>query len=156
MFDLLRKIVVEKNGTATLTTAEQENKTRIAACVLLLEAAHTDNECTDQELGHVVETLESHFSISRQCASELIELAHDHRKNSVDLWEFTNHMNEHYSRQEKITVLDAVWRIIHLDGKLEMHEDYFAHKLANLLRLTHKEMIDAKLRAREQLVEKNS
>lgn len=39
------------------------------------------------------------------------------------------------------------------EGKehLEAHEDHFAHKLANLLRLNHNELIDAKLRARKQL-----
>ena len=42
--------------------------------------------------------------------------------------------------------------VVHIDGKLESHEDHFAHKLANLLRLTHKELIDAKLKARTQLV----
>jgi hypothetical protein len=42
-------------------------------------------------------------------------------------------------------------RIIHIDGRLEEREDYFAHKVANLLRLTHKQLIDAKLSARQQL-----
>lgn len=151
MFDLIRKIIEKKetpNSTAQVDGAE---KTRIAACVLLLEAAHIDDECTDEELEHVVETLQSHFTITQETAAELIELAHTHRKNSVDLWEFTNHMNQQYSREEKIDVLEAVWRIIHLDGQLEKHEDHFAHKLANLLRLTQKDLIDAKLKARNQL-----
>jgi uncharacterized tellurite resistance protein B-like protein len=47
--------------------------------------------------------------------------------------------------------MESVWRVIHIDGRLEGHEDHFAHKLANLLRLTHKELIDAKISAREQL-----
>ena len=52
---------------------------------------------------------------------------------------------------EKMEVMEAVWRIIHIDGQLEKHEDHFAHKLSNLLRLTHKELIDAKIKARQQL-----
>jgi uncharacterized tellurite resistance protein B-like protein len=47
--------------------------------------------------------------------------------------------------------MESVWRIIHIDGRLEGHEDQFAHKLANLLRLTHGELIDAKIQARKQL-----
>ena len=153
MFDLIRKIIEKKETPGTEIPVDNVEKTQIAACVLLLEAAHIDNECTDQEMEHIITTLQNHFSITQETVTELVELAHTHRKNSVDLWEFTNHMNQKYSREEKIAVLEAVWRIIHLDGQLEMHEDHFAHKLANLLRLNHKELIDAKLKARDQLNE---
>lgn len=44
--------------------------------------------------------------------------------------------------------MEGVWKIIQVDGCLDRHEDHFAHKLANLLRLTHKELIDVKLQAR--------
>jgi uncharacterized tellurite resistance protein B-like protein len=60
-------------------------------------------------------------------------------------------MNTNFTKEEKIAVMEAVWRIIHLDAHLEAHEDHFAHKLANLLRLTHSELIDAKIKARKQL-----
>ncbi|MFT5699983.1 MAG: hypothetical protein ACI8ZB_002853 [Desulforhopalus sp.] len=38
---------------------------------------------------------------------------------------------------------------------LESHEDHLAHKRANLLRLSHKERIDARLAARKQLAQKH-
>lgn len=52
---------------------------------------------------------------------------------------------------EKVIVMESVWRIIHIDAHLESHEDHFAHKLANLLRLTHAELINAKIKAKTQL-----
>jgi uncharacterized tellurite resistance protein B-like protein len=42
-----------------------------------------------------------------------------------------------------------IWRIAFADGNLDKHEDYLVHKLAKLLRLTHKQLIEAKLRAKE-------
>ena len=51
--------------------------------------------------------------------------------------------------------MEDVWHIILLDGKLDKHEDYYAHKLANLLHLTHKQMIAAKLKARDQVAKLN-
>ncbi len=70
----------------------------------------------------------------------------------MDLFSFTRYMNNNFSKEEKIEVMESVWRIIHIDGQLEAHEDHFAHKLANLLRLTHGELIDAKVKARTQLL----
>ena len=39
-----------------------------------------------------------------------------------------------------------VWEIIYTDGILDKHEDYLVHKLANLLRLSHEQLIEAKLK----------
>ena len=147
MFTIIKKILTKK-PTQAASTEENELRNHIAAGVLLLEAAHVDNECTEEEMEHVVQTLKVTFDLADDCVNELIDEAHRARENAVDLWQFTNYMNQNYTQEEKVKVMEDVWRVIHADGQLERHEDHFAHKLANLLRLTHKQMIDAKLQAR--------
>ncbi len=153
MFAVIRNIIEGKSLTGKESGEDQEQKKHVAAGVLLLEAAHIDNECTKEEMEHIVATLRAKFDLSENCVADLLELAHDGRDQAVDLWQFTNHINQHFSPAEKLAVMEDVWRIILLDGQLEKHEDHYAHKLANLLRLSHKQMIDAKLRARAQMVE---
>ena len=151
MLSLIKKIITAAPArSAAAPAAASEDQRRLAACVLLLEAAHIDDECTGQEMEQVVATMQRDFSLKADHAAELIELARARREEAIDLWQFTNHINQHYSKEEKMAVMEAVWRIIFADGRLDAHEDHFAHKLANLLRLTHKEMIDAKLAAREK------
>ncbi|MDF1578731.1 MAG: TerB family tellurite resistance protein [Desulfobulbales bacterium] len=145
---MIRKIFEGEKGKTPASPEERERKKHIAAGVLLLEAAHIDDECTEAEMEHVVATLKEKFDLTADCVAELIELAHRHREEAIDLWQYTNHINRHFERNEKLAVMEDVWRIILVDGQLEKHEDHFAHKLAALLRLSHKEMIDAKLRAR--------
>lgn len=150
MLDLIKKIIgssSEQKATTNNTTQEAH----VALCVLLLEAAHVDGECSDEEMKHVVSTLTQETGIPRQEIDELIASAHEERNDAVDLFRFTRYMNTNYTKDEKITVMESVWRIIHIDAQLEAHEDHFAHKLANLLRLTHTDLIDAKIKAREQL-----
>lgn len=150
MFGLIRKII-ENNGSQAGKSANPEIKKHVAACVLLLEAAHADGTCTEEEMEHIVRALPSKFGLTADCVKELIELAHAERAEAMDLWQFTNRINKNCSPREKLAIMEDVWRIIHMDGQLEKHEDYFAHKLANLLHLTHKELIDAKLKAREEM-----
>ena len=150
MFNFIRQTLINTKGPSDIGP-DNDERTRIAASVILLEAAHADHECTDDELDHVVETLCTDFDLSRKHAEDLLELAHRQRSQAVDLFEFTNHINNEFSREEKKAVLEAVWRIIYIDGLLEKHEDHFARKLTHLLRLTHKDMIDAKLKARQQV-----
>ena len=147
MFERLKQLLSQPGETAPADTAQ---KNRIAACVLLLEAAHVDGDCTLEEMDHVVETLKTKYEIPEDYLEELIELAHAEREKAIDLGQFTNHLNQTLSRKERLSIMEDVWRVIHADGMLERHEDHFAHKLANLLRLTHSQLIEAKVRAREQ------
>lgn len=150
MFNFIRQAILNSKDSS-VSSPDSAERTKIAASVILLEAAHADHECTADELDHVIETLRSDFDLSKKHAEDLLELAHSKRSQAPDLFEFTNHINNEFSREEKKAVLEAVWRIIHIDGQLEKHEDHFVRKLTHLLRLSHKEMIDAKLKARDQI-----
>lgn len=152
MFAVIRNILqAGKGGKDRGSGKDPEQKKHVAAGVLLLEAAHIDNECSREEMEHVVATLKDRFGLSDNCVDELLDLARADRAQSVDLWEFTSSINRHFTPEEKRAVMEDVWRIILLDGKLDKHEDYYAHKLADLLHLTHEQMIAAKLKAREQV-----
>lgn len=150
MLSLLKKIL----GNATESqhaNNDAKQKAHVALCVLLLEAAYADGECSKDEMDHLTTTLVKEFGVPRQHIAELVAIGRRERAESVDLFRFTRYMNNTFGREEKIAAMVAVWRIIHIDAHLEAHEDHFAHKLANLLRLTHKELIDAKLQAKKQL-----
>jgi len=151
MIDLIKKMLGEE-PKKNLQDDDMEDA-HLVLCVLMLEAAHVDGECSDEEMEHVVTTLTDTYGLAKEEIEGLIEQAYAKRKNSIDLFSFTRYLNQNYSKEEKLSVMESVWRVIHIDGRLEGHEDHFAHKLANLLRLTHKDLIDAKIKARAQLKE---
>lgn len=150
MFDALRNLLTE-NATKRAEPENQPLKIQIAASVLLLEASHADDECSEAEFDHIRSTLRELFKITDAAVQDLLELASSKREHEVDLWQFSNLINQEFTQQEKFAILESVWRIIYLDGKLDRHEDHFVHKLANLLRLTHKELIDSKIRVKAAL-----
>jgi uncharacterized tellurite resistance protein B-like protein len=149
MFDFVKNIINNNKKEKDSTSSNFDG--HIALCVLLLEAAFVDGECSTEELSHLKETLTSKYDITPQDIDELLASSGEKRKESVDIFNFTRYMNNNFNKQEKIEVMESVWSILLIDEHLEAHEDHFAHKLANLLRLTHKELIDAKLAVRKQL-----
>jgi len=151
MIDLIKKMLGEEPKKELQD--DDIKDAHLVLCVLMLEAAHVDGECSDEEMEHVVTTLTDTYGLAKEEIEGLIEQAYAKRKNSIDLFSFTRYLNQNYSKEEKLSVMESVWRVIHIDGRLEGHEDHFAHKLANLLRLTHKDLIDAKIKARAQLKE---
>ena len=150
MFDLIKKILENDKGKAQTTDQDSLNA-HLALTVLLLEAAYADGECSGEEKEHLVATLVTNFGISRQEINILLADRDKGHGEYVDLFRYTHFINENFSEKQKIDIMEAVWRIILIDDHLEAHEDHFAHKLANLLRLNHNELINAKLRARKQI-----
>lgn len=151
MLDLIKKILGDKTGEEEQHDSYKVEDANVALCVLLLEAAYVDGECSDEEKEHVITTLTTNYEVTREEIDDFISSADRKRKDAIDLFQFTRYLNNNLSKQERIEAMEAVWRIILIDGQLEAHEDHFAHKLANLLRLTHRELIDAKIKARQQL-----
>jgi len=127
---------------------EERAKKRIevAACALLVEVAGMDDTFSIEEKGRIISLLKKEFSLSPEMAAELIELAELELRASTDLWQFTNLINESFTPEDKLRLMEMIWKIVYADGRLDKHEDYLAKKLARLLNLRRSEMIDAKLR----------
>jgi len=128
---------------------EEEDVTariQLATCVLLLEIAYSDDDFSDEERDRIVEILREDFQLSDDYAAELIELAHQEREKSVDMWQFTNVIDNNYSPEEKERVIETLWKIVYADKRLDHYEDHLIHRLAKLLNLDHKQLIDAKKR----------
>ena len=123
-----------------------EMDVRVAACALFLEMANIDNEFSEEERQHILQTLQNEFGLSEESALALAQDAAAELQGSIDLWRFTSMINENYSDEEKIRVVELLWEIVYADGHVDEHEDYLVHKMTKLLRLPHKQMIAAKLR----------
>ena len=133
-----------------LKEEERAERIQVATCALLLEVANSDDEFSDSERNNIIQILKRDFQLSDEYANELMELSDRKREESIDLWHFTNLINEHYSIEEKIKIIEMVWKVIYADGKLDKYEDHLAHKLSTLLKLTHTQLIDAKLKVRDR------
>jgi uncharacterized tellurite resistance protein B-like protein len=121
------------------------DKVQVATCALLLEMAHADNEFSTEEKEQIIKTIKRHFSLSKEATDKLIELSERERKASIDLWQFAQLIRNNYLVEQKMELIKLIWKVIYVDGILDKHEDYLVHKLAKLLGLDHKQLIDAKM-----------
>jgi uncharacterized tellurite resistance protein B-like protein len=145
MIDLLKRYFGKSARVEGDQDVEASHDIRIATCALLLEMANIDGEFSDLERKRIISILKRDYQLSEEHALELIKASNEELDGSVDLWTFTNLINRNYSLGEKIRIIEMVWKIAYTDGELDKYEDYLVHKLANLLHLTHKQLIEAKL-----------
>ena len=147
MIDLVKGLFGKTSqGGRAAQREEKPRDTAVATCALLLEMANIDGEFSRSERDNIISILKRDFRLSDEHAAQLLEASEKELKQSVDLWQFTNLINENYTLDEKTRVIEMVWKIVYTDDRLNMHEDYLVHKLANLLRLPHKQLVDAKLK----------
>lgn len=144
MIDLIKKIMGSKE-TSNGKQAEAGN-INLATCALLLELANIDGKFSKKERDNITEIFKTKYTLREEEINELIKSSEAELEKSIGLWQFTNIINQNYSIEDKLKVIEIVWEVAYSDGRLEKHEDYLAHKVASLLRLSHKQLIDAKLK----------
>ena len=147
MLDILKRFfskVTEENSR------KDDHKTvhdiRVATCALFVEIARIDNTFTQAEMDTLLSILKEKYGLSPEHADALIADAEKELEESVDLWQFARLINENYSNEEKIEIIETLWRIVYVDGKMDEYEHYLMSKLKNLLRLSHDQLIEAKLK----------
>ena len=149
MIENIKMLFSEKMHPGQRDMPADPKKVSIATCALLLEMAHADDQFSKEEMANIITILQTQFDLAEKDAREMISLAEEERKESLDLWQFTNLINENYSKQEKQRVVEILWRVIYTDGKVDKHEEYLMRRLTFLLNLDHTDMIEAKFSARD-------
>ena len=148
MLNRIRSIL---GGGPAAEPAQEHERIQVATCVVLLEMAHADEEFHDMEETLVRDLLQRKFEISDQDVSELIAFARAQRQESLDIFQHTRLIKAHFTRAEKMDMMEALWRLIYADGVLDKYEDYLVRQLATLLGLAHDEMIAAKVKVLDEI-----
>ncbi|MCG6909034.1 MAG: TerB family tellurite resistance protein [Deltaproteobacteria bacterium] len=118
----------------------------VAVCALLVELASIDEHFTRAEMEAILAILKEKYGLAGEHADALIAEAEKELEESVDLWQFASLINRNYSNEEKIAIIEALWQVVYVDGKMDKYEHYLMNKLKHLLRLSHDQLIDAKLK----------
>jgi uncharacterized tellurite resistance protein B-like protein len=79
-----------------------------------------------------------------------MEISRAEREKTVEIYTYAKLINEHYSREDKEKIMEAVWKVIYADQKLDAYEDRMARVIADLLKIRHREMIEIKQRVKNQ------
>ena len=147
MLDIVNRFF-SKTATELSKNANQptEHDVRIAACALFVEMARIDEKFTEAEMQTILSIVQERYGLTREHADALVAEADKELKESVDLWQFAKLINENYSTDEKIDIIETLWQMVFVDGKMDRYEHYLMAKLKNLLRLSQDQLIAAKLK----------
>ena len=113
--------------------ADRDEAVRVAVAALLVEMSRADFVEAPEERRAIRELLESHFSLQKPQAEELLGLAHEKADQAVSLQHFTREIHESLSAEEKLRFLEMLMRIALADGHMDKHERHLLGKIADLI-----------------------
>jgi uncharacterized tellurite resistance protein B-like protein len=89
----------------------------------------------------VIRHLQQYFKLTEDETALLVKEAEVKADHSVSLQEFTRLLHENLSVAEKHAVIEMLWKIALANDHLDKHEDYVVRKVAELLYVTHGDLI---------------
>ena len=116
----------------------------ISACCLLLTIAKADEILEDEEIKNIKEIIIDFFNIEADKIDFIVSESINILENSTDIFEFGRDLNNSLSYQDKIDFICCTFEVAFSDGQLHYLEEHAIKKIATILNVNHKDIINSK------------
>ena len=116
----------------------------LTAAVLAYEIARIDGNISSDELSILMEEIKV---ISRKVGkkeSEILNIIEIYSKDSVSFYEFVEDIDKNYTKSDKLSLLEFMWRIAYADGNLDVDEEKLIRRLAVMIKIKDIEVLKLK------------
>ncbi|BCG63525.1 MAG: hypothetical protein methR_P1244 [Methyloprofundus sp.] len=135
-----------------VASKQNDEKVRLAAAIVMVELTQVTLDSKPEDSKVVIEELSHYYSLSKEAAILLENQAEQADKSLTSLFPFTQLLNQHYSKQDKYRLINALWDIAYQTESADqlIAEDAYCHKISHLLHIPHAQLIQAKLTAEQK------
>jgi uncharacterized tellurite resistance protein B-like protein len=130
-----------------ILNAETKNTEIDILSGLMIEAANTDGEITQEELNKISHSLINIFKEDPKVVEISLTKAFENKDNTKSLHFYTSKLNKSFSNENKIKLIEVLWGIILADNEIHDFETNLIRRLAGLLYISDVECGNAKIRA---------
>jgi len=120
----------------------------LTCAALLVEVMNSDHELDEREQQEFMAVLQQSYNIAESDLEELTQLAKDEAFEATSLYEFTKLINDSYDYEQKVGLIENMWRIAFSDKRLDKYEDHLIRKVSELIYVSHSDFIKTKLKVR--------
>ena len=129
---------------------DTDHRLRLATAALLIELSKADFEQDSAERDAIQHLLQLD-DLSDDELDELLELAEQQFAEDNAYHPYTSLINEHYSPEQKVELIETLWQVALADGEISKYEDHLIRKISELIYVPHREFIRTKLKVTDQL-----
>ena len=126
---MLKKILNKKNLTHELDQPEKD-----VALRLIFELAISDGSLDKNELKILKARVEKLIS-GKESINSVIKKVIDETKKATSLYPTIQKINDAYTFEKKIELLEVLWSVVTADGLINYYEENLYFKIANLIKV---------------------
>jgi uncharacterized tellurite resistance protein B-like protein len=144
MLEQLKRIFGGESSTRDML--RQREAIELATAALLIELAHADLAVAGSELVAVRQLLQQHFGITGEALQALMAEAARRLDHAASLHEFTYQLDRELSQEDKLAVIEMLWRVSNADGHIDTEEEQLIARIAGLLHVSDRDRMRLKLK----------
>ncbi|MGD8818777.1 MAG: TerB family tellurite resistance protein [Anaerolineae bacterium] len=133
-------------GEAEIDLSEKQLRTLSLAGGIMAQIAHINPQITDDEVGRMVDALETYWHLSTEQAAFVASVAISETASLLDRYRLTREFADACTYEERVEFLDVLFAVAAADGKASYEEIEEIRQITQILKLTHEEFIEAKLK----------
>ena len=152
MLKKIKEYIAEFSQNSSDEDNLKETKTSLinnACAALLIETAFADKVFNEAELNSMKETLIKVYEIESKDVEEIINESKKTVSESTSLYQYTRLINDLCDYEDKIQLINNLWRIAFADKHLDKYEEYLIRKISDLLYVSHSDFIQEKIKVKE-------
>lgn len=123
---------------------------RIAIAAILVEAARADDEYLDAERAMIDGILMDRYDVDAAAAATLREDGEAAQAEATDIVRFTRVLKDTIPYEDRVSVIEAVWRVVYADDDRDADEANLIRRLCGLLYVPDRDAGLARQRVRGQ------
>mmetsp|Transcript_22558 Transcript_22558/g.36718 ORF Transcript_22558/g.36718 Transcript_22558/m.36718 type:complete len:145 (+) Transcript_22558:2627-3061(+) len=131
--DLLKRLIQPE--PAPIADADA----RLALTALLVRVARSDNDYSADERARIDEITGTRYGLSVSDASDLRAEAEAMEAAAPDTVRFTRAIKDAVAYEDRLAVVEALWKVVLADGQRAQEEDALLRLVANLLGITDRD-----------------
>ena len=143
MINLLKNILNSQDSDQE----KEDNKNLELLCGLMIEAAYTDGRIDESELQNIKSSLINVFGEEPNNVELVLNAAIKNKNNTKSLHYYTSFINKNFSEENKLILIEVLWKIVLSDGEVHDYESNLIRRLAGLLYISDVKSGNAKKRA---------
>jgi uncharacterized tellurite resistance protein B-like protein len=114
----------------------QPEDARAAVAAVLVMAARADGHYDAKEQAMIDRVLATRFNLNPDLTKGLREEGEAAEAEAVDLYQFTKAIKQAIPHEDRVAILEELWRVILADGVRDPHEDSLMRQMADRLGLS--------------------
>jgi len=139
MFNFFKKNKITKDVNKT-----PDFEIELTAAVLAYEIARSDGEISKDELSLLMKEIELIAKKVGKDKEDIYRIIEIYSEDSISFHEFIEDINQNYTKDEKLSLLEFMWKIAYADGKLDVDEERLVRRVADLIRIKDVEVLKLK------------